>query len=467
MDKLKVLVLGDGLLGSEIIKQSNWEYLSRKSSGFDIYDLEKSFPTSIGKIDVVLNCIAHTDTYSKEKKEHWDTNFLFVSNLIKFCNSNLIKLVHISTDYIYSNSIENASEDDVPVHCDNWYGYTKLLGDGLVQLEANNYLLVRCTHKPNPFPYEKAWVDQIGNFDYVNNIAELIIKLIRKNANGLYNVGTDIKSMYDLAIQTKNIIGVNSPTYIPKNTTMGIDKMEAFLNNGVIKPFFSIAIPTYGYDGMGVQFLDDNFKFLTTQTFKDFEVVISDHSNDDTIKTICNKWGDTLKIKYFRNEHGRGFISPNLNIALKNSTGKYIKILFQDDFLFDENALKIQYDTLTENKDIKWVVSTFCHSNDGINFYRTQTPKYVDNIWNGTNLLGNPSNLTIINKYILYFDETLNWLMDCEYYYRLFLRYGNPTIIPQITVVNRTHGCGLTDTTTRETKDKELNNLKNKYAPIT
>jgi dTDP-4-dehydrorhamnose reductase len=56
-------------------------------------------------------------------------------------------LVHISTDYLYSGSVSNASESDVPVHCNNWYGYTKLLADGLVQLESNNYLICRCTHK--------------------------------------------------------------------------------------------------------------------------------------------------------------------------------------------------------------------------------------------------------------------------------------------------------------------------------
>jgi dTDP-4-dehydrorhamnose reductase len=58
----------------------------------------------------------------------------------------MIKLVHLLT-YLYSGSVSNASESDVPVHCNNWYGYTKLLADGLVQLESNNYLICRCTHK--------------------------------------------------------------------------------------------------------------------------------------------------------------------------------------------------------------------------------------------------------------------------------------------------------------------------------
>ena len=461
--KKKVVILGDGLLGNEIHNQTNWEVLSRKQTNFDITDLVKSFPKDV-KIDVIINCIANTDTYSKDKKSHWDVNFAFVSDLIKYCNSNLIKLVHISTDYVYTQSIENASENDVPVHCNNWYGYTKLLGDGLVQLEANEHLLIRCTHKPKPFPYEKAWEDQIGNFDYVDTIASKIIKLVKINTNGLYNVGSETKTMFELASKTNKVEPIKAPMHVPHNTSMDISKMQTFFDENSEKPFFSIAIPAYGYDGKGVEFLDYNFEKLSNQIFKDFEVVVSDHSIDDTIKTICNKWNDKLNIKYYRNEYGRGIISPNMNIAMKNSKGKWIKILFQDDFLYDENSLQNQYDILESNPETKWLITTFYHSNDGINFYNLYHPKLSDNIWNGMNTLGNPSNLTILNRDLLFFDEELNWHMDCEYYYRLFLKYGPPTIITPITVVNRTHGAGLTNTMPQEIKEKELKMLTEKYA---
>jgi dTDP-4-dehydrorhamnose reductase len=88
-----------------------------------------------------LQTLIHT-----QRDLHWDINYKFVHELILFCNKNDIKLVHISTDYLYSGSVSNASESDVPVHCNNWYGYTKLLADGLVQLEFN-HLICRCTHK--------------------------------------------------------------------------------------------------------------------------------------------------------------------------------------------------------------------------------------------------------------------------------------------------------------------------------
>mgnify|MGYP000172579894 CR=1 FL=1 len=173
----KILILGDGLLGSELIKQTNWGYYSRKKDNFDI---NKPLPPLFKNYNIIINCIANTNTYSNDKDSHWVTNYMFVDKLIDFCNLNNIKLIHISTDYLYTYSSNNASENDIPVHCNNWYGYTKLLADGLIQLRSNDYCIFRCTHKPTPFPYKEAWLNQLGNFDYVHVISNLIIKLINK-----------------------------------------------------------------------------------------------------------------------------------------------------------------------------------------------------------------------------------------------------------------------------------------------
>ena len=220
---MNVVVLGDGLLGSEIIRQSGWEYISRRKDGFYINNLGSFLSPDI---DVIVNCIASTDTYSEDRKSNWDVNCVYVDKLIDYCNKYDIKLVHISTDYVYCNSRAVAGEDDVPVHCGNWYGYTKLLSDGLVQLRSKNFLLIRCSHKPRPFAYEGAWIDYIGNFDYVDVIADLIIKSVRKNLSGLYNLGTDMKSMYDMALETSNPKKTITPIHIPKNVSMNISKLK-------------------------------------------------------------------------------------------------------------------------------------------------------------------------------------------------------------------------------------------------
>ena len=109
---------------------------------------------------------------------------------------------------------------------------TKLLADEYLKEHAKNYLICRLSHKPYPFPYESAWVDIVTNADYTPVIADLVIKLIENGAEGLYNVGTERKTIYELAQRTnKNVLKSIAPPHIPKNVTMNISKMESFLVN--------------------------------------------------------------------------------------------------------------------------------------------------------------------------------------------------------------------------------------------
>jgi hypothetical protein len=227
----KIVVLGDGLLGSELVKQTEWDYISRKKNGFDISNYDSYYKffledhNSVAwwkKYDVIVNCIANTNTYSDNKNLHWEVNYKSVIKLSDFCFKHNIKLVHISTDYVYTNSINNSNENDVPIHGNNWYSYTKLLGDSYVQLNENN-LVLRGTHKQRPFPYNKAWIDQIGNFDYVDIMADLIKQLIEKEATGLYNVGTELKTMFNLA---GDVIPDFAPINVPKNVSMDTNKLK-------------------------------------------------------------------------------------------------------------------------------------------------------------------------------------------------------------------------------------------------
>jgi len=226
---MKILVLGDGLLGTEIIKQIGWDFVSRKRDGIDFNKLE-SYERYLHYYDTIFNCVAYTKTYDNNKNLHVQTNFKSVIDLVEYCNQTNKKIVHVSTDYIFSNSVENASEEDVPANCNNWYTYSKLLGDAYVQFMAKDYLLIRCEFKPRPYPYPKATI-QIGNFDYVDTVASLIISLIKNNASGVYNVGTGRKSMLELASQTKEVElwDKNPEETMPFDFTMNVDKMKNFL----------------------------------------------------------------------------------------------------------------------------------------------------------------------------------------------------------------------------------------------
>jgi dTDP-4-dehydrorhamnose reductase len=237
---MKILVLGYGMLGYEIVQQTKWDYISRKKNNFDITnkDMFSSFFIEsheglifTTKYDCIINCIANTDTYSNDRESHWAINYEAAANLVDFCNNWNIKLVQISTDHVYANSVKNASETDVPVHDKNWYGYTKLASDAYVQLKSKDYLLIRESHKPYPFPYKQAWSDQYTCGDYVNTIASMIISLVKNNASGLFNVGTDLKSWHDLTKQEFNTEKINRPVHTPEDISMDITKIKKYFDN--------------------------------------------------------------------------------------------------------------------------------------------------------------------------------------------------------------------------------------------
>lgn len=238
---MRPVILGDGLLGAELQKQTGWDIISRKKDGFDITNAE-SFENYfieifdgialVNKYDTIINCIANTDTYSDDKQDHWNVNYKGVADLVDFCNHYNIKLIHISSDYVYINSDSQVSEEGIPIHGNNWYSYTKLLADGYIELKSNNYLICRGTHKPYPFPYKAGFIDQIGNFDYVNVIAGIITDLVESDEKGIYNVGTELKSMLDLAQQTKKDVELCLKfDKVPGNTTMNLTKLNDFYNN--------------------------------------------------------------------------------------------------------------------------------------------------------------------------------------------------------------------------------------------
>jgi len=228
----------------------------------------------------------------------------------------------------------------------------------------------------------------------------------------------------------------------------------------------SIAIPCYEMHGRGVEFLNFSLTKIDQQTYKNIEVIISDHSQDDGIENLCKQWSKSLNIKYLRCKNKRGNSSANLNNALINCTGDLIKILFQDDFLFTGKSIEEIVDVFAKDPQTTWLITACEHSADGIIFNRPFYPRYNDNIHLGNNTISSPSVLTIRNKDVLLFDETLIWLMDCDYYKRLHEKFGEPLILNKINVVNRTWDSQLSNIMSEELKKKEYDYVKEKYKSI-
>jgi dTDP-4-dehydrorhamnose reductase len=232
MNNKKILILGDGKLGFELRAQMAWNYISRKKDHIDFTDIS-TYSNILDDYDQIINCIAYTNTYDNERENHWNVNFKAVCDLVDCCNIKDKKLIHISTDYIYAGSNIDATEEDIPVHAKNWYSYTKLLADGYIQARSKNYLLIRTSFKPWPWPYDNAISTQIGNFDYTYKIANLIEHLINNNACGIFNVGTEKKTIYYLAQQSKSDVIISDKILdetMPTDISMNINKMQDFLN---------------------------------------------------------------------------------------------------------------------------------------------------------------------------------------------------------------------------------------------
>lgn len=230
------------------------------------------------------------------------------------------------------------------------------------------------------------------------------------------------------------------------------------------QPFFSIAIPTYEMHGSGDKYLSHSFSVFSKQTFKDFELTVSDHSRDNGIRDLCHTWAKKLDIKYFRNDCKVGKSSPNMNNAIKKSSGKWIKLLFQDDFLYGASALADLKTHIDAEKKIRWIATACEHTYDGKHMHRPFYPSWNESIHAGVNTISSPSVITIKNdEEKLYFNEDLIWLMDVEYYKRMYDNYGEPSYLHKINVVNRIWNNSLTNTLSVAAKNKEIIDLKAKY----
>ena len=87
--------------------------------------------------------------------------------------------------------------------------------------------MIRTSFKPKPFPYDEAYTDILTCADYIDNIAAFIIQLINEERIGIYNVGTEPKTIYTLAKQTKPDVKKGlSKEWMPKDLRMNCDKFK-------------------------------------------------------------------------------------------------------------------------------------------------------------------------------------------------------------------------------------------------
>ena len=200
-------------------------------------------------------------------------------------------------------------------------------------------------------------------------------------------------------------------------------------------PKFSIVIPAYEMHGIGADMLKRCLRSIEKQTYRNFEIVVSDNCVTDEILNVCEKFG---RIRYvFNPKIGN---SSNRNSAMHSAKGELIKILDQDDYFADENSLQDIIDNFKE-KDV-WMI-TGC-SNNPHPYYREDA-----------NTLGSPTTLTLKNNLNIWFNESLNWMLDLDFYRRLYAKYGTPKILDKINVIIGLHPNQATNKLTDKEKNEE------------
>ena len=203
----------------------------------------------------------------------------------------------------------------------------------------------------------------------------------------------------------------------------------------------SIAIPTWENNGRGAEFLEDLLSTIEIQTLTDYEVIVSDHSEDNSVKNVVKFYEKKgMNIKHVRNTENRGNGPANTNAAIEQCTGEVVKVMFQDDFFYDDEALEKIYNALMES-DSDWLVCGCNHTrSDGRDFYWTLMPTWNNELLKGVNSISSPSVMAFKREKVSErFDENLSMMMDCEMYYRLDKLHGQPVYLHDDLVTNRVH----------------------------
>lgn len=199
-DSKRMLVTGGGGLLAGEIKQLLPDALYPLKSEFDVTNADQMEKFIAGKdISLILHAAAFTSPpqVDKDPLKGVDANIIGTANVVRLCMQHDIRLVYISTDYVFKGDKGNYKEDD-PVFPVNKYAWSKLGGECAVRLYDNS-LIIRTTFGPNKFPFEKAFADQWTSRLCVRDMAAKIAAVVEKDINGTLHVGGPRRTVLEYA----------------------------------------------------------------------------------------------------------------------------------------------------------------------------------------------------------------------------------------------------------------------------
>jgi dTDP-4-dehydrorhamnose reductase len=227
---LKIFLTGgSGTLGKELQKISkDYDILftapeSKYCNITNSYQIRNNI--AISNCDTVLHCAALTNVKEIENdpEESWLVNVYGTINVLRACAELNKKLIFISTDYVFDGEKGNYNIND-PINPLSNYAKSKASAELLVRTYEKS-LTIRTSFYGHQFPYEKAAEDQWPSKDYVDIIAPKILKEIKKENYGIAHVGSERRTIYDIAKDRnqnitkakRNDFGIN----IPRDTSFG------------------------------------------------------------------------------------------------------------------------------------------------------------------------------------------------------------------------------------------------------
>ena len=184
-------------------------------------------------------------------------------------------------------------------------------------------------------------------------------------------------------------------------------------------PLVSICIPTYNQVGHFQNALNS----VLAQKFQDYEIIVTDDSDNDDIANYINQIPSRDRIRYIRNQPSLG--SPaNWNKALSFASGKFIKILHHDDQFFDESSLGRFVEAFSSNPDANCIFCALLRCDARTGSEETHQPNSRDlfmlrknpSILFCGNFVGPPSGIIFRAPLKHLFNEKLKWLVDIDFY---------------------------------------------------
>lgn len=275
---MKVLVTGvKGQLGYDVVNEL--EKRGMEAVGVDIDEMDITDAASVDKVikeaapDAVIHCAAYTAVDAAEDNEELcrKVNAEGPQNIANVCKELDIKMIQISTDYVFDGEGTRPWEPDDERKPLSVYGQTKYEGELAVQNTLEKYFIVRIAwvFGINGKNFVKTMLnlgkthdhltvvnDQYGSPTYTYDLARLLVDMVQTEKYGVYHATNEgICTWYEFACEIFRVAGldvkvdpVTSDQYPakakrPSNSRMSKDKL---VENGFEKlPTWQDALERY------------------------------------------------------------------------------------------------------------------------------------------------------------------------------------------------------------------------------